>query len=97
MWLGKVIGQVISTAKDESLSGMKLLVVDEVEHTRPDGGTGRSHVAVDLVGAGQGELVLVAAGSAARVADVVSRSPVDQAVIAIADTVVVDGDVTYQK
>ncbi|HEY3650662.1 MAG TPA: EutN/CcmL family microcompartment protein [Streptosporangiaceae bacterium] len=97
MWLGKVLGQVVATAKEPSLSGLKLLIVQDVDHTRPEQPSGPCYVAIDLVGAGEGEIVLVATGSAARVAEPVTAAPVDRAVIAIADTVIFDGDVTYQK
>jgi len=54
-------------------------------------------VAIDLVGAGEGELVLVVSGSGARVSAESTAAPVDSAVVAIADSVIRNGDVTYRK
>lgn len=70
-----------STAKDERLVGLKLMVV------RPlgDGGEGEPFVAVDTVGAGIGERVLVVTGSAARVAEKTREVPTDAAIVAIVD------------
>ena len=79
MRLGTVSGSIVSTVKHESLKGSKLLVVDI------DGGSGEPIVAVDLVGAGTGERVLVATGGAARVAAEEPTSAVDAAVVAIVD------------
>ena len=66
MILGKVVGTVVATRKDERLEGFKLLVVQAVE---PDGRAKDSYViAVDTVDAGVGDLVLVISGSSARMA-----------------------------
>lgn len=84
MILGKVIGTVVSTRKDEALVGYKLLIV-EVQNPKTGVAT-EALVAVDTVGAGIGEEVLVATGSAAR-ATISGDAPIDAAVIGIIDTV----------
>jgi ethanolamine utilization protein EutN len=85
MTLGRVVGTVVSTRKDERLRGFKLLVVKAVE---PDGKEKPSYlVAVDTVDAGIGELVLVVTGSSARMSSGCQERPVDAAVVGIIDTV----------
>ena len=96
MRLARVVGQVVSTAKVSELSGTTILVVEDID-TAPDGTDRRSYAAVDLVGAGQEEIVLVVSGSAARVDPATTGVPVDQAIVAIADTIVTHGEVTYSK
>ncbi|PBC35209.1 ethanolamine utilization protein EutN [Rhodococcus sp. ACS1] len=96
MRLARVVGQVVATAKVPELGGTTILVVEDID-TDPGGENGRSYAAVDLVGAGQEEVVLVASGSAARVDPATAGVPVDQAIIAIADTIVTHGEVTYSK
>lgn len=95
MQLGRVVGTVVSTKKDEKLEGLKLQVVrfTDVEG-KP---TGSIVVAVDSVGAGIGELVLTAAGSSARQTSVTKDKPVDTVIMAIVDEVTIDGMATYQK
>ena len=90
MRLARVLGQVVSTVKQPGLEAFTLLVIEDAE----DASDGTS-VAVDLVGAGVGELVLVTTGSAARVA-AGAEAPVDRAVVAIADSVIREGTVTYR-
>ena len=85
MILGKVVGTVVATCKDERLEGFKLLVVQAVE---PNGRFKDSYVvAVDTVDAGVGELVLVVSGSSARMVSGCSDRPVDAAILGIVDTV----------
>lgn len=55
------------------------------------------HVAVDLVGAGEGEVILVAHGGAARIPEATCRTAADRAVVAIVDDVVVKGQVTFKE
>ncbi len=85
MKLARVTGSVTATAKDAQLVGQKLLVCDVVDVkgkvSEP------ALVAADTVGAGSGDLVLLVAGSAARLPAAVSGMPVDLAVIAIIDSV----------
>ncbi len=95
MLLGKVTGTVVASAKDEKLRDFKLLVV---ENLTPDGKTGSGYaVAVDTVGAGTGEVVLYATGSSARQTSATDKRPTDATIIAIVDTVELNGSVTYRK
>ena len=95
MNLGKVIGTVVSTRKEQTMEGLKLLVVRYVD---TDGKEAGGHVvAADAVGAGPGELVLVATGSSARQTVSTDKRPCDAVVMAIVDSWDVDGDVKYRK
>ena len=81
MYIGKVVGSVVSTRKNEKLIGSKFMIV-EME----DGmGDGKKLVAVDNVGAGIGETVLVATGSAARIGCGQESAPIDAAIVGIVD------------
>jgi ethanolamine utilization protein EutN len=97
MRLAKVVGQVVSTVKDDGLSSFKLLMLQDAAGATPARTSGPVYVAIDLVGAGEGELVLVVSGSGARVCAESKAAPVDSAVVAIADSVIRNGDVTYRK
>src|SRR3954462_9369173 len=95
MVLGKVVGTVVSTRKEEELSGLKLLLVKACD---ADGKpTGSSVVAVDAVGAGVGEVVLYASGSSARQTKVTKDRPVDATIMAIVDQVEIEGARRYVK
>ena len=95
MTLGKVTGTIVATQKDEKLIGSKLMVVQDIDL---DGAVERTYtVAVDAVGAGIGEIVLIATGSSARQTQITSNKPVDAVIMAIVDTVEVAGTVLYQK
>ncbi|MCY4402021.1 MAG: EutN/CcmL family microcompartment protein [Candidatus Poribacteria bacterium] len=95
MILGKVTGTVVATQKDEKLVGSKLLIVQDVNL---EGELERKYiVAVDAVGAGIGEIVLVATGSSARQTNATSNKPVDGVVMAIVDTIEISGEVRYMK
>jgi microcompartment protein CcmK/EutM len=95
MLIGQVIGTVVSTKKDEELSGLKLLVVRGCDvDGKPNGAT---IVAVDAVGAGVGEVVLYAAGSSARQTTVTKNRPVDHVIMAIVDEINAEGRVRYEK
>jgi ethanolamine utilization protein EutN len=85
MLICEVVGTVVSTAKADGFRGAKLLMVRE---RRQDGSlSGEVFVATDIIGAGTGELVLVAQGSAARVGLHGDQAPTDAAVVAIVDAV----------
>ena len=83
MILGKVIGTVWSTRKDENLVGAKFLIVRHIDlEYKPKEAT---VIAVDSVGAGVGEVVLVAQGSSARQTSFTKNKPVDAVIMAIVD------------
>jgi ethanolamine utilization protein EutN len=85
MRIAKVIGNVVSTRKDDALIGYSLLVVDVL---KPGTDLVQDQlVAIDTVGAGVGDLVLVAQGGAARVPIAPSKAPVDATIIGVIDTV----------
>ncbi|MBN1503522.1 MAG: EutN/CcmL family microcompartment protein [Candidatus Eisenbacteria bacterium] len=95
MILGRVVGTVVSTRKEEALSGIKLLVVRELDidmKLKPG-----FVVAADAVGAGVGEVVLYSSGSSARLTDVTRDKPVDSVIMGIVDTLEIGGKETYQK
>lgn len=83
MLLGKVVGTIWSTRKDENLVGSKFLIVRQInlDYTPKDS----TIIAIDSVGAGVGEVVLVAQGSSARQTDITQNKPVDAVVMAIVD------------
>ena len=83
MIVGKVIGTVWSTKKDENLVGSKLLIVRQLSLDFKE--KENFVVAVDSVGAGEGEIVLVATGSSARQTNITKNRPVDAVVMAIVD------------
>ena len=78
MIIGKVTGSVVSTRKNENLVGSKFMIVETAF-------SGDKIVAVDNVGAGIGEYVLVATGSAARIGCGMETAPVDAAIVGILD------------
>ena len=95
MFLARVEGAVVTTKKDPSMSGRKLLLlrpqlVDDQDPTQFRSGK-NTIVAVDSVGAGEGEMVLFCQGSSARLAPSLKGAPVDAVVIGIVDTVDVLG------
>lgn len=95
MQLAKVVGSVVATWKEESLSGLKLLLVRPVDEEGREGPT--VLVAADAVGAGPEELVLIASGSSARQTIATDKRPVDAVVMAIVDSWDVGGAVKYRK
>ena len=101
MFVAKVTGSVVATQKTPSMVGHKLLIV---EPYRIDGEnrdrlvtTGRTFVAVDTVGAGQDEFVLIVQGSSARLTPETKNLPVDAVIIGIVDTVHVDQKCVFTK
>ncbi|MCP4572689.1 MAG: EutN/CcmL family microcompartment protein [bacterium] len=95
MLLAKVLGRVVASRKEEAIEGMKLLMLGQAG---PDGQlTGGSVVAVDAVGAGEGEYVLYASGSSARQTTLTNNKPVDAVVMAIVDSWDIDGEDKYRK
>ena len=95
MKLGKVVGTLVSSRKDEKLEGLRLYMVQDLSLKM----AGRESfvVAADSVGAGVGEIVLYASGSSARQTRETDGRPIDATIMAIVDTVEVDGGVAYDK
>ncbi|HKZ86182.1 MAG TPA: EutN/CcmL family microcompartment protein [Anaerolineae bacterium] len=95
MQLARVTGTLVATRKDEKMEGMKFLIVRPIN---PDGQEIASAVvAVDAVGAGVGEVVMIATGSSARQTVLTDRRPCDAVIMAIVDTWEVGGEVKYRK
>ncbi len=100
MFIAMVKGNVVTTQKVETMSGRKLLIVEPMRVNEDSGelkGTGKSLVAVDSVGAGETELVLVTQGSSARMTPSTSDAPVDCVIIGIVDSVGAAGKTVFQK
>lgn len=81
MIVGKVVGSVVATRKNERLLGSKFMIVEPIKNMTDNGRI----VAIDNVGAGIGEIVLVAKGSAARIGCDLENAPVDAAIVGIVD------------
>lgn len=85
MIIGRILGTVVSTQKDERLHGKKLLIVKPINL---DGSDQNGYVvAVDTVGAGFHEKVIIVGGSSARMAEGNKDCPVDSAIIGVIDTI----------
>lgn len=105
MFLARVKGHVVATCKDPAIHGRKLLVVEPLKvdydearkaaNSNAGGGrfdvTGRAIVAMDSIGAGEGQLVLIVQGSSARMAEGCNKVPTDAMVIGIVDEVIAEG------
>ena len=90
MHIGKIIGTVVATRKDEKLIGSKLMITQPLDlKSKPKG---QPFVAVDTVGAGVGEIVLYVNGTAGRIAAKKLDSPIDAAIVGIVDNIDVDED-----
>jgi len=89
MLLGKVVGTLVATRKEITLEGLKFLVLKQLDIEGQE--TGGYRVAADAVGAGLGEVVLFATGSSARQTKLTDRRPCDAVIMAIVDTIEVDG------
>ena len=101
MFVAKVTGSLVSTHKVDAMVGSKLLVV---EPYRLDGKkrdslvtTGRTFIAVDSLGAGEGDYVLLTQGSSARLTPETKNMPIDAVVIGIVDSVHVDDANVYDR
>ena len=95
MLLGRVIGTVVAARKEPTLDGLKLLIVQACNTAGEP--SGAAVVAADAVGAGVGEVVLVASGSSARQTEATNNRPVDATVMAIVDLIEVDGEEPFRK
>ena len=96
MKISAVIGSTISTIKSPRVQDTKLLVCRETDQS----GTkflGEAYVAIDLVDAGIGDLVLTCHGSAARQTPLTKDTPVDAVITAVLDHLEVDGEIVFKK
>ncbi|MBN2725441.1 MAG: EutN/CcmL family microcompartment protein [Deltaproteobacteria bacterium] len=96
MLLARVVGNVVSTRKAEVMIGSKLLIIEPVDFKKQKA-DGKPLVAVDTVGAGIGEIVLVVQGSSARLTETTKERPADASIIAIVDYVEFEGKRTFAK
>lgn len=95
MLIAKVIGTTVSTVKEPTLQGRKLLILRQSD---VDGVPfGKPYVAVDTLDAGVGDLVLTAHGSSGRMTDITKNRPVDAVIMAVIDHLEVRSEVTYRK
>lgn len=101
MFLARVTGSVVSTQKVASMTGHKLLIV---EPFRLDGDTrdklvttGRTFIAVDTLGSGEGDLVLICQGSSARLTPETKTLPIDAVITGIVDSVHVEKQAVYDR
>jgi microcompartment protein CcmK/EutM len=101
MFVAKVTGSLVSTQKVESMKGFKLLVVEpyriEPKERKSIVTTGRTFVAVDTLGAGIGDFVILTQGSSARLTPETKTLPVDAVVVGIVDKVQVDDGTVYSR
>jgi microcompartment protein CcmK/EutM len=101
MFLARVTGAVVATQKVDSMVGHKLLVVEpyrlDPESRRSLKTTGRTFVAVDTVGAGEGEFVLITQGSSARLTPETKNLPIDTVIVGIVDKVHVDEQCVFER
>jgi len=95
MLLGKVVGTLVASRKDEKLEGFKFLVVRRLNVENEE--VGDYVVAADAVQAGIGDVVMYATGSSARQTVLTDKRPCDAVIMAVGDTWEVDGVVKYQK
>jgi len=95
MILGKIIGTVVSTQMDKGIRGKKCLLVRNCDELAEE----KNHylVALDLVGAGIGELVIISQGSSARQTEMTFKKPVDAVIVGIVDMVEKEGKITFKK
>ncbi len=98
MEIGKVIGQVVSTVKDEALPKTSLLLVEILQFDEKNKVEKRTtQVAADTLGAGDNEWVLLVRGSSARMATGSTKSPIDLHIVGIIDNITAHKQSLYQK
>jgi ethanolamine utilization protein EutN len=101
MFVAKVTGSLVSTQKVDALVGYKLMVVEpyrlEAQKRESLATTGRTFIAVDLLGAGEGDFVLITQGSSARLTPETKTMPVDTVIVGIVDKVHVDSLCVYSR
>lgn len=101
MFVAKVTGSVVSTQKVPAMVGQKLMVVEpyRLESVKRESltETGRTFIAVDTIGAGEGDYVLITQGSSARLTEETQKLPIDAVIVGIVDTVYVDTGCVYSR
>ena len=95
MIFAEVVGTVVATRREDGISGAKYLLVEECSFRGEP--RGRYHVALDVVDAGVGEMVMIAQGSSCRQTEVSDRKPVDALICGIVDLVDEQGRIVYRK
>ena len=99
MFLARITGSLVATQKVESMIGQKLLIVEPLRVNEKDQSdlqpTGRTFVAVDTVGSGEGEVVLCVQGSSARFTEGTKMLPIDAAIVGIIDRVQVGQNTVF--
>lgn len=96
MYAAKIIGNAVCTVKEQKLTGLKLLVVQPISLLTLEN-EGKPVVAIDAVGAGEDEVVLVVGGSSARQTDITTNLPVDATIMAVVDYIDVEGKKVFEK
>lgn len=96
MYAARIIGNVVSTCKEQRMTGLKLLVVQPISLLTLEN-EGKPVVAVDAVGAGESEVVLVVGGSSARQTEATTNMPVDATIMAVVDYIDIEGKKVFQK
>ena len=103
MFLARVTGTVVATQKDKSLNGQRLFIVEPLSLAYDDArkptsfaNTGRAIVAIDVVGCGEGQLVLICQGSSARMTERTAKLPADAVIVGIVDAAQVDGKTFFK-
>lgn len=100
MFLAKITGTVVATLKVSEMTGQKLCIVEPLrvdEKSRNElKSTGRTFIAVDAIGAGEGEVVLIVQGSSARFTEATKTLPIDCAIVGIVDNVRLGTDTIYK-
>lgn len=101
MFVAKVTGSLVATQKVDSIVGYKLLIVEpyrlESKQRKSLTTTGRTFVAVDTLGAGEGEFVLITQGSSARLTPETKNMPIDTVIVGIVDQVQVGQHTVYSR
>ncbi|NLC40459.1 MAG: EutN/CcmL family microcompartment protein [Clostridiaceae bacterium] len=96
MQIGRVKGSVVSTVKTDELHGLKLLVVNPIDlETFEEKGS--PLVAIDTIGAGVGEVVMLVAGSSSRQTALTENKPSDLAIVAIIDSIEINNEIVFRK
>lgn len=96
MQIARVKGTVVSTTKSEKMLGLKLMVVRPIDLDTFEE-KGAPLVSVDAIGAGVGEIVMIVGGSSSRQTDLTDAKPVDNSIIAIIDSIDMDGKRIFDK